>query len=137
MDLENPHGEKCGRYNVSVNAVGFGLIGTRLVQPITDAAAKMEMHGHELRPGVQPSLLDSVKSACPLGRLGTPEEAAGAVLFFCNPLSDYVTGEVLICGEDSTSRGAPTELRHGRLKDKHRRTHNHRDCNRELLSPRS
>lgn len=87
-----------GRYNVNVNAVGFGLIGTRLVQPITDAGAKMQMHGHEIRLGIQPSLLDSVKSACPLGRLGTPEEAAGAVLFFCSPLSDYVTGEVLICG---------------------------------------
>lgn len=87
-----------GRYNVNVNAVGFGLIGTRLVQPITDAGAKMEMHGHQIRLGVQPSLLDSVKSACPLGRLGTPDEAAGAVLFFCSPLSDYVTGEVLICG---------------------------------------
>jgi 3-oxoacyl-[acyl-carrier protein] reductase len=87
-----------GRYNVNVNAVGFGLIGTRLVQPLTDAGANMEMHGHQIRLGVQPSLLDSVKSACPLGRLGTPEEAAGAVLFFCSPLSDYVTGEVLICG---------------------------------------
>ena len=87
-----------GRYNVNVNAVGFGLIGTRLVQPLTDAGAKMEMHGHQIRLGVQPGLLDSVKSACPLGRLGTPEEAAGAVLFFCSPLSDYVTGEVLICG---------------------------------------
>jgi 3-oxoacyl-[acyl-carrier protein] reductase len=87
-----------GRYNVNVNAVGFGLIQTRLVQPITDAGAQMEMHGHQIRLGVQPNLLDSVKSACPLGRLGTPEEAAGAVLFFCSPLSDYVTGEVLICG---------------------------------------
>jgi 3-oxoacyl-[acyl-carrier protein] reductase len=87
-----------GRYNVNVNAVGFGLIDTRLVQPLTDAGAKMEMHGHQIRLGVQPSLLDSLKSACPLGRLGTPEEAAGAVLFFCSPLSDYVTGEVLICG---------------------------------------
>jgi 3-oxoacyl-[acyl-carrier protein] reductase len=87
-----------GRYNVNVNAVGFGLIGTRLVQPLTDAGAKMQMHGHQIRLGVQPSLLDSFKSACPLGRVGTPEEAAGAVLFFCSPLSDYVTGEVLICG---------------------------------------
>jgi len=87
-----------GRYNVNVNAVGFGLIGTRLVQPLTDAGAKMEIHGHQIRLGVQPSLLDSIKSACPLGRLGTPDEAAGAVLFFCSPLSDYVTGEVLICG---------------------------------------
>lgn len=87
-----------GRYNVNVNAVGFGLIGTRLVQPLTGNPANIDMHGHSIRIGVQQSMLDSVKSACPLGRLGTPDEAAGAVLFFCSPLSDYVTGEVLICG---------------------------------------
>jgi len=87
-----------GRYNVNVNAVGFGLIETRLVQPLDAEGASMEMHGHQIKLGVQQSMLDSVKSACPLGRLGTPEEAAGAVLFFCSPLSDYVTGEVLICG---------------------------------------
>ncbi len=87
-----------GRYNVNVNAVGFGLINTRLVQPLTGAGAKIEMHGHEIRIGVQPEMLEAVKSHCPLGRLGTPEEAANAVLFFCSPLSDYVTGEVLICG---------------------------------------
>ena len=87
-----------GRFNVNVNAVGFGLIETRLVQPLNGESASMEMHGHQIRLGVQPNLLESVKSACPLGRLGTPEEAAGAVLFFCSPLSDYVTGEVLICG---------------------------------------
>lgn len=98
LGLTKTLAKEWGRYNVNVNAVGFGLIGTRLVQPLTDAGAKMEMHGHQIRLGVQPSLLDSVKSACPLGRLGTPEEAAGAVLFFCSPLSDYVTGEVLICG---------------------------------------
>jgi 3-oxoacyl-[acyl-carrier protein] reductase len=87
-----------GRYNVNVNAVGFGLINTRLVQPLTGGDANMEMHGHQIKIGVQPAMLESVKHACPLGRLGTPDEAAGAVLFFCSPLSDYVTGEVLICG---------------------------------------
>jgi 3-oxoacyl-[acyl-carrier protein] reductase len=87
-----------GRYNVNVNACGFGLIETRLAQPLTGAAANIEMSGHSIRIGVQPSMLDSVKQACPLGRLGSKEEAAGAVLFFCSPLSDYVTGEVLICG---------------------------------------
>ena len=86
-----------GRFNVNVNAVGFGLIETRLVQPLDAESASMEMHGHQIRLGVQKSLLDSVKSACPLGRLGTPDDAAKAVLFFCSPLSDYVTGEVLIC----------------------------------------
>lgn len=87
-----------GRYNVNVNAVGFGLIETRLTQALTSEDSGMEMHGHHIRLGVQQGMLDSIKHACPLGRLGTPEEAAGAVLFFCSPLSDYVTGEVLICG---------------------------------------
>ncbi len=87
-----------GRYNVNVNAVGFGLIETRLVQPLTGPDSSIEMHGHQIKIGVQQALLDSVKQACPLGRLGTPDEAASAVLFFCSPLSDYVTGEVLICG---------------------------------------
>ena len=87
-----------GRYNVNVNAVGFGLIETRLVQPLDGNNTNLQMHGHEIRLGVQPAMLESMKNSCPLGRLGTPEEAAGAVLFFCSPLSDYVTGEVLICG---------------------------------------
>ena len=87
-----------GRYNVNVNAVGFGLIETRMTQALGGAAASLEMHGHQIKLGVQQSMLDAVKSSCPLGRLGTPQEAAGAVLFFCSPLSDYVTGEVLICG---------------------------------------
>lgn len=87
-----------GRYNVNVNAVGFGLIETRLVQPITGDAPNVNILGRDLRFSVRQRLLDAVKAASPLGRLGTPEEAAGAVLFFCSPLSDYVTGEVLICG---------------------------------------
>jgi 3-oxoacyl-[acyl-carrier protein] reductase len=86
-----------GRYNVNVNTVGFGLIETRLVQPLTSGQSEIEMRGHKIQIGVQQSMLDSIKKDCPLGRLGTPEEAAGAVLFFCSPLSDYVTGEVLMC----------------------------------------
>jgi 3-oxoacyl-[acyl-carrier protein] reductase len=98
IGLTRTMAKEWGRYNVNVNAVGFGLIETRLVQPLNGANANLQMHGHEIRLGVQPSMLESLKNACPLGRLGTPDEAAAAVLFFCSPLSDYVTGEVLICG---------------------------------------
>lgn len=86
-----------GRYNVNVNAVGFGLIQTRMTQPLKPAG-ELSMGGKDIPMGVHQTALDSMVAACPLGRLGTPEEAAGAVLFFCSPLSDYVTGEVLICG---------------------------------------
>ncbi|MCP9971119.1 SDR family oxidoreductase [Actinomadura madurae] len=34
----------------------------------------------------------------PLGRTGTPEEAAGAVYLLCTPESDYVSGQTLVCG---------------------------------------
>lgn len=85
-----------GRYNINVNAVGFGLIQTRMTQPLKPGG-NIRVAGKEIPIGVQPSTLDSFTSGCPLGRMGTPEEAAGAVLFFCSPLSDYVTGEVLIC----------------------------------------
>jgi 3-oxoacyl-[acyl-carrier protein] reductase len=85
-----------GRYNVNVNCVGFGLIETRLIQPIQPAST-IEVGGREIKIGVQPALLERAKTICPLGRPGTPDEAAGAVLFFCSPLSDYITGETLIC----------------------------------------
>ena len=85
-----------GRYNINVNAVGFGLIQTRMTQPLKPGGT-INVKGKEIPIGVQPAMLDSIADACPLGRMGTPEEAAGAVLFFCSPLSDYVTGEVLIC----------------------------------------
>jgi 3-oxoacyl-[acyl-carrier protein] reductase len=87
-----------GRYNVNVNAVGFGLIETRLTQASTGEAANIEVKGRQIPVGVQPKVLDAVRERCALGRLGTVAEAADAVLFFCSPLSDYVTGEVLICG---------------------------------------
>jgi 3-oxoacyl-[acyl-carrier protein] reductase len=85
-----------GRYNVNVNAVGFGLINTRMVQPLGGEQASFKMRGQDIKIGVQASVLEQVKEKCSLGRVGSPEEAAGAVMFMCSPLSDYVTGEVLI-----------------------------------------
>jgi 3-oxoacyl-[acyl-carrier protein] reductase len=96
IGLTRTMAKEWGRYSVNVNAVGFGLIETRLIQPLTTAST-IEVKGREIRVGVQPGLLDKVISSSPLGRAGTVEEAAGAVLFFCSPLSDFVTGEVLMC----------------------------------------
>jgi 3-oxoacyl-[acyl-carrier protein] reductase len=87
-----------GRYNVNVNAAGFGLIETRLIQPLTGAGAAIDVAGRSIAVGIPPAALEALKARCPLGRWGTAAEAAGAVLFLCSPLSDYVTGEVLICG---------------------------------------
>ncbi|HKD08248.1 MAG TPA: SDR family oxidoreductase [Bryobacteraceae bacterium] len=96
VGLTRTMAKEWGRYNVNVNAVGFGLIETRLVQPLTDES-KIDVKGREIKVGVQQAVIDRLVAMSPLGRAGTPEEAAGAVLFFCSPLSDFVTGEVLMC----------------------------------------
>lgn len=84
-----------GRYNVTVNAVGFGLIDTRLTQALSPEA-KINVKGRDIAVGVPPAVRESLATTIPLGRAGTAEEAAGPVVFFCSPLSDYVTGEILI-----------------------------------------
>jgi len=87
-----------GRYNVNVNAVGFGLIKTRL----TDSNAEKEeslidIQGNKIKVGVNSAFFESAKHMIPLGRPGTPEEAAGAIYMFCIPESNYVTGQILMC----------------------------------------
>jgi 3-oxoacyl-[acyl-carrier protein] reductase len=96
IGLTRTMAKEWGRYNVNVNAVGFGLIGTRLTQAWTEDS-KIEVKGREIKAGVRQSVLDQVVAASPLGRVGTVEEAAGAVLFLCSPLSDFVTGEIVMC----------------------------------------
>ena len=92
-----------GRYNVTVNAVGFGFIDTRLTLPLGAPGTELHIQGRVITAGVRPAMREQVKQLCPLGRFGTAEEAAGPVLFFCSPLSDYVTGEVLICSGGARS----------------------------------
>lgn len=85
-----------GRYNVNVNAVAFGYIQTRMTQPIGSGEAVASIGGREVRMGVQPETIAFMNKMIPLGRGGTPEEAAGAVYLFCLPESDYISGEVVL-----------------------------------------
>lgn len=87
-----------GRYKVNVNSVAFGLIKTRLTEASADANAKIEIAGQAIKVGVNPQILKTAEAMIPLGRGGTPEEAAGAVYMFCIPESNYVSGQVLVCG---------------------------------------
>ena len=87
-----------GRFNITVNAVGFGLIDTRLIKPQEDPETRIKVGGREVQMGMRAEVRQAIPQQIPLGRLGTPEDAAKAVFFFCSPLSDYVTGEVLVCG---------------------------------------
>jgi 3-oxoacyl-[acyl-carrier protein] reductase len=87
-----------GRYKVNVNAVAFGLIKTRLTEATAGGNASIDVEGRQIKVGVNPDLMAMMERSIPLGRAGTPEEAAGSVYLLCTPESDYISGQVLICG---------------------------------------
>ncbi|GAY14529.1 SDR family NAD(P)-dependent oxidoreductase [Mycobacterium sp. shizuoka-1] len=87
-----------GRYNVTVNSVAFGLIKTRLTETPADGDGSITVRGQEIKVGVNPGLLATMEQMIPLGRSGTPAEAAGAVYLLCTPESDYISAQTLVCG---------------------------------------
>ena len=84
-----------GRFKVNVNAVAFGLIHTRMTNADAKAGATVNIEGRDIRVGLNPELLKMHAKVNPLGRGGTPEEAAGAVYLFCTPESNYITGQTI------------------------------------------
>jgi 3-oxoacyl-[acyl-carrier protein] reductase len=83
-----------GRYNVQVNCVCYGFIDTRLTAA-KESAEKVVREGEEIQLGVPDQMRQMAPLLIPLGRPGTPEEAAGPLLFLASPLSNYVSGIVL------------------------------------------
>ena len=71
------------RYGVTVNVVCPGLTDTPLLAGMRAESARNE------------KVLDAVTRASPLGRVGTPDDVAGAVVYFASPAADYVTGQTL------------------------------------------
>ena len=85
-----------GRYHVNVNCAAFGLIETRMTQPIGSGEEVAKIGSREIRMGIQPEMLTAMTGVIPLGRAGTPEDAAGTVYLLCSPEADYITGQVLL-----------------------------------------
>jgi 3-oxoacyl-[acyl-carrier protein] reductase len=83
-----------GQFKVNVNAVAFGYIETRLTAS-KDEDNQMEIDGQKVQLGIPDQLRGMASMLIPLGRPGTPEEAAGGVFFLCSPWSNYVHGQVL------------------------------------------
>ncbi|GLR77749.1 SDR family oxidoreductase (plasmid) [Azospirillum oryzae] len=71
---------------VTVNAIAPGIVDTPLFQTYT------------------PEVREKLGKTVPVGRVGTPEDVAQAVLFFAARSSSYVTGQTLyVCGGRSLS----------------------------------
>jgi 3-oxoacyl-[acyl-carrier protein] reductase len=83
-----------GQFKINVNAVAFGYIETRLTAS-KDESNTMEIGGEKVQLGIPDQLRGMAAMLIPLGRPGTPQEAAGGVFFLCSPWSNYVTGQVL------------------------------------------
>jgi len=83
-----------GPFNIQVNCVAFGFIDTRLTAR-KESGERIRLGDREIELGIPEDMRASALKLIPMGRAGTPEEAAGAVFFLASPLSDYVSGQVL------------------------------------------
>ncbi len=76
------------KHNICVNAICPGSILTSMLEQVGEAV--------ERRDGLEPeSWLQKRTNEIPLGRLGTPEDIANAISFFCSEDSSYITGQSL------------------------------------------
>src|SRR3954467_6347193 len=83
-----------GQFKINVNAVAFGYIETRLTASKDDANV-MEIDGEKVQLGIPDQMRGMAAMLIPIGRPGTPQEAAGGVFFLWSPWSNYVSGQVL------------------------------------------
>ena len=83
-----------GQFKINVNAVAFGWIETRLTASKVEDNT-MEIGGEKVQLGIPDQMRGMASMLIPLGRTGTPEEAAGGVFFLCSPWSNFVHGQVL------------------------------------------
>jgi 3-oxoacyl-[acyl-carrier protein] reductase len=96
LGLTRTLAKEWGRYRVNVNAVAFGLIETRLSAPLSDGTV-IDVGEQHVKVGISDELASAASTAIPLGRPGTPVEAAGAIYLLCTPESNYVTGQTIEC----------------------------------------
>jgi 3-oxoacyl-[acyl-carrier protein] reductase len=83
-----------GQFKINVNAVAFGYIETRLTAS-KEADNVMEIDGEQVQLGIPDPIRQMAQMLIPLGRAGTPEEAAGGVFLLCTPWANYIHGQVL------------------------------------------
>lgn len=86
-----------GPLKVNVNCAAFGYIETRLTEA-RETKQEVVIDGNAVGVGIPKAAADAFGASVPLGRGGTPEEAAGGVYLLCAPESNYISGQVLVIG---------------------------------------
>ena len=66
------------RKHIYVNSIAPGWVATDMARPALE----------------DPATAQKVLNTIPLGRVGSPEEIAGPILFLCTPMAGFITGEV-------------------------------------------
>ena len=94
VGLTKTMAKEWGQFKINVNAVAFGFIDTRLTQA-KESDNTMEIGGEKVQLGIPEQMRAMASMIIPLGRPGTPEEAAGGIFFLCSPWSNFVHGQVL------------------------------------------
>jgi 3-oxoacyl-[acyl-carrier protein] reductase len=83
-----------GQCKINVNAVAFGFIDTRLTAP-RGQAGSIEIEGETIELGMPEQHRSVASMLIPLGRPGTPQEAAGGIFLLCTPWANHIHGQVL------------------------------------------
>jgi 3-oxoacyl-[acyl-carrier protein] reductase len=72
-------GPELAGFGINVNCVAPGWVETEMTKDVVDDKARLE----------------SINKTIPIGRMATPEEIAGPIVFLCTRWADHITGEVL------------------------------------------
>lgn len=81
------------RHGITVNAVCPGPTETALLASVAEGARDPA------------KLIDAFRSAIPLGRLGQPDDLAGAIAFFASDDAGFITGQVVSVSGGLTMHG--------------------------------
>lgn len=87
-----------GVYRIRANAVLPGVIETAMTRSVLE------------QPGCEASVLGET----PIGRLGSPEDVAGAIAYFASPEATFITGATLLIDGGQSIYGQPRWMRQDR-----------------------